>query len=264
MEHPERPAVQRGVDALPGEAESVVRRIEALIAQAAPLLGSGSDDAAYAIRETERRYLPDTIKSYLDVPPARRNAAAAQMLIEQLALLERATAARLAALADSATTALAANGAFLTERFGSLESLPQAPVFDPGDAPATTLVARLFEHIQNDGPAEYDALLERMAAQFSQVLPSLTAIRRRGIFGNGAVASIVVELPYNGNALRYAIARTGAGGIDASVTKIVRGVALRTERCSVAEWLRAIAEDLAAYAERERSARDVLTRLFAR
>src|ERR1035437_8562926 len=61
------------------------------------------------------------------IPPARRDATAAEMLVEQLRLLERATAQRLAVLAESAETALAANGTFLTERFGALETLPEGP-----------------------------------------------------------------------------------------------------------------------------------------
>ena len=97
------------MNALPAEAETLVSRIEGMLAQAERLFAAGgSDEAAFALRETERRYLPDTLKAYADIPPARRDATAAEMLVEQLRLLERATAQRLAALSESAETALAA------------------------------------------------------------------------------------------------------------------------------------------------------------
>src|ERR1700738_857925 len=84
-------AVKRAVNALPAEALALQARIESMLAQAETLLAQGgSDEAAYALRETERRYLPDTLKAYDDIPPARRDATAAEMLVEQLRLLERA------------------------------------------------------------------------------------------------------------------------------------------------------------------------------
>src|ERR1700694_2203733 len=139
MQHREGGPVGGGVNALRPEAGALVSRIDGMLAQAEPLLAAGgSDDAAYALRETERRYLPDTLKAYEDIPPARRDATAAEMLVAQLRLLERATAQRLAALSESAEVALAANGAFLTERFGALETLPEAPpaeAIDPANAP---------------------------------------------------------------------------------------------------------------------------------
>ena len=114
-----------------------MRRIEAMLAQAETLLArGGSDEAAYALRETERRYLPDTLDAYLSVPPARRDAAAETMLVEQLRLLERATAQRLAVLSESAEVALAANGRFLTERFGPIDALPESAPADRDTAAA--------------------------------------------------------------------------------------------------------------------------------
>ena len=107
-----------------------------MLAQAEALLArGGSDEAAYALRETERRYLPDTLDAYLGVPPARRDATAETMLVEQLRLLERATAQRLAVLSESAEIALAANGRFLTERFGPLDTLPESAPADLGAIP---------------------------------------------------------------------------------------------------------------------------------
>jgi hypothetical protein len=253
------------VEALPAEAEALVTRIEGLLAQAEPLLAAGgqADEAAFALRETERRYLPDTLRAYLDVPPARRDATSQEMLVEQLRLLERATAQRLATLAQGAETALAANGAFLTERFGPLASLPEAPVAetDVGTV-STTLVRRTLERIEAEAGPDPQRLLERAAERLATAFPALVQIKRGGFLGRGPVEWFGLDVPRASDVLRYALGRTAYGGIEASITRFVRNVKLRTEACDIAAWTHGLIEDLGAYVERERSARDALNRLF--
>jgi hypothetical protein len=52
------------------------------------------------------------------------------------------------------------------------------------------------------------------------------------------------------------------GGIEASVTNVVRGIALRTETVDLDAWLRGLYEDLGAYVDRDRHTRDTLTRFL--
>lgn len=255
------------MNALPTEAEALVSRIEGMLAQAEELLASGgSDEAAYALRETERRYLPDTLKAYLDVPPARRDETAGMMLVEQLRLLERATAQRLGVLAESAQIALAANGAFLTERFGPLEALPEAParelVDDPSTAPPATLVRRLFERLEAQAGPEPGAIIERAAEQLVAAFPAIASVRRAGFLGRGPVEEVALDVPRRDDLLRYALARTRQGGVEATVTRFLRGIKNKTLAVDVADWTRGLIEDLGAYAERERGAHETLTRLF--
>lgn len=251
------------MEALPGEAEALVARIEGLLAQAEGLVAGGAaDEAAYALRETERRYLPDTLRAYLDVPPARRDDAAREMLVEQLRLLERATAQRLARLAQGAETALAANGAFLTERFGALESLPEPPA-DAAPLPvSSTLVRRALAKIESEAGPDPQRLLERAAEQLGAAFPALAQVKRGGLLGRGPVEWFGLDVPRATDVLRYGLGRAVRGGIEASVTRFVRNVKLRTEVCDIAEWTQGLIEDLGAYVERERSARDALDRLF--
>lgn len=261
-----RRAVRAAVSALPVEAETLVARIEGMLAQAERLVASGaSDEAAYALRETERRYLPDTIRAYEEIPPARRDATADEMLVEQLRLLERATAQRLAVLAESAETKLAANGAFLAERFGPVESLPEAaPVApaDPASAAPTILVRRLFERLESEGGAQPVAILERAAERFAQVFPAIVTVRRGGFLGTGAIEQVALDVPRRDDVLRYALTRTRHGSVEASVTRYLRGIKNRTQIVDVGEWTHGLIADLGAYVERERGAREVLTRLF--
>lgn len=237
-----------------------------MLAQAGQLVAAGgSDEAAYALRETERRYLPDTLRAYEDIPPARRDATATEMLVEQLRLLERATAQRLAVLAQTAETALAANGAFLTERFGPIESLPQTSpveVFDPVSAPPALLVQRLLDRVQAESGADPTSILERAGARLAAAFPAIATVRRGGLFGNGPVEQLALDIPRRDDLLRYALGRTRQGNVEASVTRYLRGIKNKTIVVDVAEWTHGLIADLAAYVERERGAREVLTRLF--
>jgi hypothetical protein len=265
MQHRPGDPVRRGVNALPAEAEALVARIEAMLAQAEALLArGGSDEAAFALRETERRYLPDTLDAYLGVPPARRDAAAETMLVEQLRVLERATAQRLAVLSESAETALAANGRFLTERFGALDTLPETPsadIADPGSAAPAALVRRVLERLEGEAGTDPIAVIERAAVRLSAAFPAIATVRRAGFLGRGPVEEVALDVPRRDDLLRYALTRT-RHGVDATVTRYLRGVKNKTLSFDVGEWTRALIEDLGAYVERERGAREVLDRLF--
>ena len=265
MEHRRGKPVRRRVNALPADAEALVARIEGLLAQAEALLArGGSDEAAYALRETERRYLPDTLDAYLSVPPGRRDAAAETMLLEQLRLLERATAQRLAVLSESAEVALAANGRFLTERFGPIDTLPESAPSDLPDAaegtPAT-LVRRVLERLEGEAGADPIAVIERAAVRLAAAFPAIATVRRTGLLGRGPVEEVALDVPRRDDLLRYALTRT-RHGIEATVTRFLRGVKNKTVAVDVGEWTRALIDDLAAYVERERGAREVLDRLF--
>ncbi len=258
------------VFALPEQARSSIGRIEAMLADAERLLarGGATDEAAYALRETGARYLPDTLKAYLDIPASRRDATAADMLVAQLDLLERGTRDRLARLSESSERALASNGAFLSERFGALDPAASsaAPaafgVRDDGAAAPAYLVRRFFDEVQAAGSVDERGLLSAVAAKFSAVFPKLTQVKR-GLFG-GDVAAVAIDVPTSGtDVMRYALERERTG-IAASLTKIVRGIALRKEACAPSEWAELLLEDLSAYAERDRAASATLTKLFTR
>jgi hypothetical protein len=253
------------VNELPAEAEMLVSRIEALLAQAEPLLDAavGGEEAAYALRETERRYLPDTVKSFLDIPPARRDANAFSMLVDQLRLLERATAQRLAVLSDAAETAQKAHGRFLTARFGPADSLPKAPATVGGEnAPTALLVRRALDRLEVQSGADAGALIARAAAQLTAAFPVLATVHRSGFLGRGDVDAVWLDVPRRDDLLRYALAHAQHAGIAATVTRFLRGIKNRTVTVELGEWTEGLIADLTAYVERERGARETLNRLF--
>lgn len=250
--------------ALPDDAARAVSRIEAMLDEAERLIArtGTTDERAFSLQETGRRYLPDTLNAYLDLPPSGRDASADELLVDQLRLLERATAQRLAALAEAGRTQLAANGAFLAERFGPAESLPDLPGATSSGplAPPRALVARLFSDLAGTTRQDPAVLLERAGQRFAAVFPGLTTVRR-GLFG-GPVKSVALEVPRAADVLRYAL-ESERGGVAASCTKIVRGVALRTERVDLGQWMQGLLEDMSAYVERDRAARDMLATFLA-
>jgi hypothetical protein len=251
------------VNPLPAEAEQLVARIESLLDQASRLPADGGGEAAFGLRETERRYLPDTLRAYADIPPASRDATAQTMLVEQLRLLERATAQRLAQLAESAQSQLAANGAFLGERFGALAELPvPSAVVETGDAPPATLVRRMLERLEADAGPDPGALLARAAERLAAAFPTIATVTHGGFLGRGPVTSIALDVPRRDDLLRYMLARAPHGGVDASVTRFLRGIKNKTLSVDIGEWTRGLIDDLGAYVERERSVRDTLNRIF--
>lgn len=251
-------------------ARAAVARIEALLdeARGLPGLAASSDESAFSLRETERRYLPDTLAKYLAIPPSGRDPEADALLETQLLQLERATAQRLAVFAQAQRDALAANGGFLDARFGPVGSLPPvvraaAPAAveaTTNEPPSRTLVARFFERLAPVGTPSTD-LLALAAERFATLVPALTSVKR-GLFG-GAPQALAIDVPVGDGLLRYALA-AGRTGITASVTKVVRGIALRTESVDIDTWLAAIVDDVGAYVERDRATRERLAQIFRR
>jgi hypothetical protein len=260
---------------LPPAALAIARRIEAILRQAKPFTaGAATDDDVYALRETEARYLPQTIRAYLDVPvslrgiPNERGTTADDELIEQLSLLERATAERFARIGGAARDALATQGLFLSERFGPLASQPEASIeaiSPPADAalPAgsdvlpAVLVRRLLDDVPLHERAEGRALLETLARRFSEAFPQLTRVRLGGLFGK-RIDGVEVDVPTPSGGLRYILALGRGGTLEASYARIVRGVTLKSEQLGIEHWTQALLEHLGEYIQADRGARQHL------
>lgn len=253
---------------LPNDAAMRVRRIEALLDQADGLLAraGATDEATFSLRETRTRYLPDTINAYLDVPASLRGESDAggktpdARLTAQLEHLERATAQRLRELAARSTDTIAANGAFLTERFGAADALPEAGAVEVGAAPPATLVRTFFDRLSAEAGSQAGGLIVVAADKFSKIVPQLVRVQR-AMFGMGAVEAFSIDVPVSDFAVRYSLAAR-RGGIEATATKVVRGVALKTLTVDLDAWLHDLYENLGAFIERDRATRDTLSRFL--
>ena len=251
--------------ALPAAAQATVDRIMALLDEAQALgLDNAASDDAYALRSTRDRYLPETLDAYAAVPPALRETpdpaggkTPDDQLLEQLAILERATAQRLAHAAQGARTTLSANGRFLIDRLGPLESLPEAPPPDSRPAPVT---ARRFVESISSGARRNRDLLNTVADKLYHACPLLTEVDR-GMFGAGAARRVAITVPLGNDRLRYNLALGPGGDVQTTCAKIVRGVTIRTEQVPFDEWARALYEDLSNYARSSLQAQEMLEHL---
>jgi hypothetical protein len=251
---------------LPAPAQACVDRILALLDEAQGLgLDAGSSDDAYALRAARDRYLPETLDAYARIPAALRSMPDPQsgrtpddQLLEQLAILERATAQRLMRSAERERSSLSANGRFLIERLGPLESLPEAPQIDPGAQPA---LANRFVETLSAGARRTRDLLNAVAGKLYDSFPLLTEVDR-GLFGSGPAKRVAITVPLGNDRLRYALALDRSGELEATCAKIVRGVTIRTEHVPFEEWARALYDDLRAYARTSTQTQELLERMI--
>ena len=103
------------------------------------------------------------------------------------------------------------------------------------------------------------ALLEQLSTFLEGTLARQTKVRRSlGLIGPRRTTAVVVEL----GGARYSLAEVPGGGLEGSRTRIVRGVAVRTESLAVETWLNELADALASELDKTSGGRDALSRLL--
>jgi hypothetical protein len=178
-------------------------------------------------------------------------------LLEQLAILERSAAQRLLHVSQQGRSQLSANGRFLIDRLGPLESLPEAPQFVQHASPVTA--HRFIEAIAAGAKRNRD-LVDAVATKLYDAFPLLTEVDR-GIFGTGRAKRVAITVPLGNDRLRYALVLGSGGDVETTCAKIVRGVTIRTEHVPFEQWARALYEDLHAYARSSVQAQAMLEQL---
>ena len=108
--------------------------------------------------------------------------------------------------------------------------------------------------------ADANEFLELLAKLLEDALPETTEIERAG--GWLARVKPVRRLEVELDEWQYALERQGSSPLRASRTRLVRGVALKTQTLSVAQWIEALGEALEARAQSSEEARDALEKLL--
>lgn len=250
---------------LSAQAQACVDRVLALLDEARALgTDQLSGEDAYALRTMRERYLPETLDAYERIPPALRatldpssGRTPDDQLLEQLAILERSAAQRLLRLSEHGRTQLSANGRFLIDRLGPLESLPEAPPIDERHTPVTAY--RFIEAIGAGAKRSRD-LVNAVASKLYDAFPLMTEVDR-GMFGAGPAKRVAITVPVGNDRLRYALALGRSGEVETTCAKIVRGVTIRTEQVPFEQWAHALYEDLHAYARSSEQAQQMLAQL---
>jgi hypothetical protein len=113
----------------------------------------------------------------------------------------------------------------------------------------------LLQRYQQD----QQALLEQLAVFLESTLPQQTSVRRTfGVLGPRRTTGLSLEI----GGMRYELSRANRGGLEANRTRVVRGVAVRTEPRSVEDWLSEVSATLATELERTDGGRAALERLL--
>ncbi len=103
-------------------------------------------------------------------------------------------------------------------------------------------------------------LLDQLATFLEATLPHQTSVKRtHGVFGPRHTTSLTLELA----GARYALTQQAQhADLEASRTRVVRGVAVRTEQLSVEDWLTQLSAALGAELDRTENGRAALDRLL--
>ena len=108
--------------------------------------------------------------------------------------------------------------------------------------------------------SDTSAFLGALAEKLGGALPQQCVVERKGgLFAKEKpVQRVSVELGDQ----RYAIERTNRGMLSAGRTKVVRGIALKTEELPVEIWIDDLSQALSTYAQHSAQARVALERLL--
>jgi len=117
------------------------------------------------------------------------------------------------------------------------------------------VAAALGKHYATD----QRTFLETLATMLESALPDETVIERRGgLFAKKTVKRIVIAL----DEFRYTLEDRGRGPLHAVRTRIVRGIALKTEEITMDTWLTELGATLDQRANSSAAAREALARII--
>ena len=106
--------------------------------------------------------------------------------------------------------------------------------------------------------ADQKHFLKLLAETLDHALPGEAETKTKGFFSSKSIVGVSVAL----GDLRYSIDDPGRGPLMATRTKIVRGIALKTEEISVPECVEEISDALEARAGKTAEARNALASLL--
>ena len=106
--------------------------------------------------------------------------------------------------------------------------------------------------------ADQRVFLDLLASMLESALPGeAEVVKRGGLFSKKTISKVIVTFGDN----RYTLEDPGRGPLEASRTRIVRGIALKTEALPVEIWLAEMSANLDERAKTSAAAREALARL---
>ncbi len=106
--------------------------------------------------------------------------------------------------------------------------------------------------------ADQRTFLELLATMLEAALPGeVDIVRHGGLFAKKTVQKVMVTLGDN----RYSLEDPGRGNLRATRTRVVRGIALKTEELPIQDWVAELGAFLDERARTSAAAREALSRL---
>ncbi len=106
--------------------------------------------------------------------------------------------------------------------------------------------------------ADQRAFLAMLASMLEAALPGEVEVARQGgLFSKKTIKSVTITLTDN----RYTLEDPGRGNLRATRTRVVRGIALKTEELPMQDWVTEIGAFLDERARTSQAAREALSRL---
>jgi hypothetical protein len=108
--------------------------------------------------------------------------------------------------------------------------------------------------------SDLSAFAEALARRFEEALPAQTRVarERRGLLSR---EKLVREVMLDVDGDRFCL-RAQGGGVEATRAPVSGGIALKTERLDVPEWIDALTQSLAREAQRSADAQNALQRML--
>jgi hypothetical protein len=118
------------------------------------------------------------------------------------------------------------------------------------------LSAAIAAGLAREAAGDPGIFLDLLTQALEATVPDRVAVARGGLFGGRAIRRVEVDL----DEYRYRL-RVGKGGaLTPERTRIVRGIALKTETLAMADWLQDLSCALVDYGRAHEAALDALKR----
>jgi hypothetical protein len=133
---------------------------------------------------------------------------------------------------------------------------------DPTDALELSIAAAMARQYETDARS----FVRSLADLIESALPGEATIQRAGLFGGDKRPIRKLEIDFvdddTGHSTRYAIEDSGKGPLTATQTKVVRGIALKTENIPFGNLIVAVGRGIARRAANNKATRNALASLL--
>jgi hypothetical protein len=125
-----------------------------------------------------------------------------------------------------------------------------------GEPEEEVLSAAIAAGLARQAAGDPGIFLDLLTRTLATAAPDRVTVARGGLFGGGRVRRVEVDLGDQ----RFRLQVGKGGALTTERTRIVRGIALKTEAMPMDDWLRDLSQSLVTYGRTHEAAMDALKR----